>query len=255
MLMKITNWCKKLSAALVAGGVLAPAAAHAADLGTNLVTNGDFESINLAVTGQYNAPLVLGWTGPNLFAYSHDKSSSSTGVVPDYADGADPPNAGHWYFTSNNTNVEAFTDVRASGVYFQDINVAAGATGSAISAGLARYNLGAFMSSYLNDNDKANVHVDFMNAGGTSLGTAAISDLDPGANNVWSLNSLNGIVPVGTASVRMSLFGTPVNGGADGYIDNVVFSISRVPEPTAAALAGMGLAAVGLGCGRRRRSE
>jgi hypothetical protein len=254
-LMKITDWRRKLMAALVAGGFYVPCAASAADLGANLVINGDFETVNLAVTGQYNGPLVLGWTGPNLFAYSHDGSMSSKGVVADYAEGTDPPNAGHWYFTSNNTNVETPTDVRAPGVYFQDINVATGATGSAIAAGLARYDLRAFMSSYLNDNDNANVQVDFRNAGGGSLGTATLSDPDFGPNNVWSLHSIAGAVPIGTASVRMSLYGTPRNGGADGYIDNVVFSIARVPEPGTGVLAGLTFAATGAGRLRRRRDE
>jgi len=130
--MKITNWRRKLSAALMAGGLLVPSAAQSAGLNTNLVTNGDFETVNLAVTGGYNGPLVLGWTGPNLFAYSHDGSSSNAGVVPDYADGADPPNAGHWYFTPNNTNVADPTDVHDPGVYFQDISVGTGDTGAAI---------------------------------------------------------------------------------------------------------------------------
>jgi hypothetical protein len=250
--MKITNWRRKLSAALMAGGLLAPSAAQSAGLNTNLVTNGDFESVNLAVTGAYNGPLVLGWTGPNLFAYSHDGSSSSTGVVPDYADGADPPNAGHWYFTPNNAG--ALTDVHDPDVYFQDINVGTGDTGAAIAAGQARYSLSAFMSSYLNDTDFGNVRVDFRNGGG-SLGVVTISDPDFGPNNVWSLSSASGAVPVGTASLRVSLFGTRTAGGAgaDGYTDNVDLRISRIPEPCTVAFAGIGLAAMGLGRLPRRR--
>src|SRR5215217_9476179 len=85
-----------LSAALAAGGLAA--AAEAAPIGTNLVVNGDFENVNTASTGLYNAPQINVWSGVAAFAYSHD-GSSTTGVVPDYADGADPPNAGHWYFT------------------------------------------------------------------------------------------------------------------------------------------------------------
>src|SRR5688572_23628036 len=253
--MKITNWSRKLSAALVAGGILVPSAAKAADLNTNLVTNGNFETVDLAVTGNYNGPRVLGWTGPNLFAYSHNGSMSSKGVVPDYAEGADPPNAGSWYFSSNNTGVADPTDVRAPDVYFQDINVSTGGTGSAIAAGLARYNLSAFMSSYLNDNDNANVRVDFRNTAGGSIGNGTLSDPDIGPNNVWSSHSLAGAVPVGTASVRMSLYGTPVNGGADGYIDNIVFSISRIPEPTTGVLAGLTFAVAGLSQTRRRRDH
>jgi hypothetical protein len=38
-------------------------------------------------------------------------------------------------------------------------------------------------------------------------------------------------------------------------MDNVVFSVSRIPEPSTISLVGMGLTAAGLGCARRRRDE
>ena len=106
--MKIRNWCRKLSVTLVASGVLMPCAAMAGNLGVNLVTNGTFENVELNVTGDYGGPIVLNWTGPNLFAYSHDDSvtPAAPGVCPTTpTDGADPPAAGHWYFTNNNTGV------------------------------------------------------------------------------------------------------------------------------------------------------
>ena len=90
--MKVTDLRRKLMAALVAGGTLAPSALYAADLNTNLVINGDFETVDVATFElDYNGPLILNWLGTQGFAYSHDGSSSNGGVVPDYADGADPP--------------------------------------------------------------------------------------------------------------------------------------------------------------------
>jgi hypothetical protein len=216
--MKVTNWRRKLVASLAAGGLLAPAAVRAADLNTNLVANPGFESVDLGITGDYNAPAVQTWLGGPGFAYSHNPTVTT---IPDYADGDDPPNAGSWYFTSNNNPGSPTGDWRAPDLVYQDVDVSAGATGSQISMGEAAYKLSAFMSSYLNDNDAGNVQVDFKNAGGTTLGSAIISDPDFGPNNVWSLSSAVGLVPVGTTAVRVSLFGTPRNGGADGYIDNV----------------------------------
>jgi PEP-CTERM motif-containing protein len=252
--MKIRNFRKAIAKTLAGAGLLTPCVTQAADLNTNLVVNGNFENVDLAVTGSYNSPRILNWTGPNLFAYSHDGSSSNAGVVPDYADGADPPGAGHWYFTSNNTGGAAFTDVHDPDVFFQEVDVSTGATGSAIAAGTARYSLQGFFSSYLNDADFGNVRVDFRNAGSATIGTATINDIaDAGPNNVWSLSSGSGPVPVGTASVRISLFGTPVNAGADGYIDNVDLRI--IPEPSTIVLAGLGLAAAACVVGRRRRDE
>src|SRR5882672_3202068 len=89
-------------AAISTGGLLAIAGTvPAAPLGSNLVVNGGFENVNLQSTGAYNGPQILDWSGLAAFAYSHDGSSSSIGVVPNYADGAPPPGSGHWYFTSN----------------------------------------------------------------------------------------------------------------------------------------------------------
>ena len=257
--MKISNWCKNLSAALVAGGLLVPSAVHAADVGVNLVVNGDFENVDLAIVGEYNGPLVLGWTGPSLFAYSHNGSASSAGVVPDYAEGVDPPGAGNWYFTNNNTGGAAFTDVRDPGIYFQDIDLSTGATAVAIANGSATYDLSAYMSSYLNDADYGNVQVEFRSILNAPLGTALISDIgDAGPNNVWNLLSNSGSVPSGTTSVRVSLFGTHGGvggGGADGYTDNVSFSVNGVPEPSSVLLAGLGLAGAGLMSRKRRLAD
>jgi hypothetical protein len=248
--MKIRNWCKNVAATLVAAGVLSPSALNAASLGVNLVVNGNFENVNTTVTGNYNGPLILDWTGPNLFAYSHNGSTTSAGVVPDYADGADPPNAGNWYFTANNTGTTDPTDVRAPGVYYQDIVLSSGPSAALIAGGAAEFNLSAYMSSYLNDADFGNVQAEFRNAANVPLATALITDAaDAGPNNVWNLSSTSGLIPIGTASVRLSLFGTPVNAGADAYIDNVDFRV--VPEPASGVLAGAGILASAL----KRRSK
>jgi hypothetical protein len=222
--MKVTNWRRKLIASLAAGGMLSPSLASAANLDTNLVVNAGFESVNNAVTGAYSAPSILNWLGGPGFAYSHNPTVTT---IPDYADGDDPPGAGNWYFTANNNPGSATGDWRAPGQVFQDIDVSTGATGSQIATGEAAFKLSAFMSSFENDNDSGNVQLDFRNASGVSLGTSTISDSDFGPNNVWSLNSSLGLVPVGTATVRASIFGTPRNGGADGYIDNVDFQITN----------------------------
>jgi hypothetical protein len=219
--MKVTDLRKKLMAALVAGGTLAPSALYAANLDTNLVTNGGFENVNLGVTGAYNAPLILDWSGVNGFAYSHN----GTAGVPDFAEGPNPPEAGNWYFTSNSA-----PDKTAANQFYQDIDVSGGDTGAAIASGKAVYNVSAWMSSFANDGDVARLHLNFRNSGGTSLATALYSDTDPGSGNVWSLVSRAGSVPIGTTSVRLSVYGTPVAGGPDGYIDNVDFQVSQAGE-------------------------
>ena len=254
--MKKTNRLRRrrrvIWAAVSTGGILAIAGgAAAAPINTNLVVNGGFENVNLQSTGDYHGPRVLDWSGMPAFAYSHDGSRSSGGVVPNYADGAQPPGAGHWYFTSNNAGM---TDINARGLFFQDIDVSAGPTAAAIAAGTARYDLSAFMSSYLNDTDIGHASVDFLDESGGTLDIAVLSDPDFGPNNVWNLNTLSGDVPAGTTGLRLSLFGTRSAGGAgpDGYIDNVALSITVVPEPGGLAIAA-GLS--GLMLARKRRRD
>ena len=217
--MKVTNWRRKLAATLVAGGLMSPTAANAANLNTNLVINGTFENVDLNTFGEYAGPLVLNWSGPNLFAYSHDGSTSAGSgqpnpndppnnfpdVVPDYAEGDDPPNAGHWYFTPNNTGFAEFTDVHDPGVYYQDIDVSTGPTATAIADGKGRANLAAYMSSYLNDTDVC------ICAGGIQgqcrrepRASPKSTDSDPGPENVWNLNNGSGAIPTGTSTLRVS---------------------------------------------------
>jgi hypothetical protein len=222
--MKVTNWRRKLMASLVASGLMAPGVATAANLDTNLLANPGFESVDAGITGDYNSPKILGWSGINAFAYSHNPGVTG---IPDYADGTDPPSAGDWYFTANNNPGSATGDIRTPNLVYQDLDVSAGATGTQIGIGEAAYKLSAWMSSYANDNDAGDVQLDFKDGGGTTIGSALISDPDYGPDNVWSLTSKSGLVPAGTATIRASIFGTPRNGGADGYIDNVDVQVTN----------------------------
>jgi hypothetical protein len=250
--MKIGNWCRKLSATLVAGGLMVPVAAHAAGLNTNLVVNAGFENVDLAVTGDYNGPKILDWTVPVAgFAYSHNGSSSNAGVVPNYANGV-LASGGNWYFTTNNADASVGDsggdiDTLAEAIN-QSIDVSTGPSASAIAGG-ATYSLSAFFNTYTNHSDGGIVHVDFLDAANGNLGSANIQP--PGNVQQWTQISTSGAVPTGTTAVRISAYGfTGQSGGADGYIDNVDFRI--IPEPSSIALAGLGIATAAL---RRRRDD
>lgn len=228
--MKVTNWRRKLAATLLAGGLMSPAEVYAANLDTNLVVNPGFETVDISTVGDYNAVKVLNWAGgvTNGFAYSHTGSLNGPGnVVPDYAIGdVDPPSAGNWYFSSNNNPAAASGDYRNPGEFFQDIDVSAGPSGAQIASGEAAVNISAYMSSYLTNNDFGNVHVEFRGAGGASLGSTVVTNA-PGPVDQWAQHSGGGVIPKGTNTLRVSLFGTPTSGGADGYMDNIDVKVTN----------------------------
>ncbi|HEY3394708.1 MAG TPA: hypothetical protein VGK58_18530, partial [Lacipirellulaceae bacterium] len=188
-----------------------------ADLNTNLLANPGFENVTFTPPlGNYSAPRVLEWAGTDGFAYSHDGS----GGIPDYANGGPLAGGGSFYFTPATPG----PDITAPGQFYQDIDVSTGASGSLIAAGTAAYRVGAFFNSYQTQGDFGTVHVDFRNAGSTSLGTATVTSTDL---STWTQNFRGGLIPVGTATVRVSLFGTPVVGSPDGYMDNIDFQVSN----------------------------
>jgi len=94
------------------------------------------------------------------------------------------------------------------------------------------------------------VTASFLDGGGADLGAVTISDSD---TSQWSQISASGLVPVGTATVRIESQGTALSGAADGYVDLVNFSIAEVPEPSTVVLIGMGLAGIVVVAAGRRR--
>jgi hypothetical protein len=98
----------------------------------------------------------------------------------------------------------------------QNLAVSTGATGTLIASGNAAVVLSGFFTSYNGQNDRfGTMQVNFLNAGGTSLGSTLItSALDP---NPWHKERKAAVIPVGTATLRASLYGNNFN----AYIDNV----------------------------------
>jgi hypothetical protein len=216
--MKVTDLRRKLRIALAAGGLLASGSTsvHGAELNTNLVQNPGFEDVDPSVTCCSGATQVNGWADGSQRGFAYD-------FAQNYDNGGPLAGGGTYYFTPNG-NATGTPDVTAPGRVSQNINVAAGPSGSLIATGDAAYKLGAFFSGYLTNGDFGTVHAEFLNAASMSLGTASVS-----ANNVttWTQNFAGGLVPVGTATVRLSVYGTPLSGGPDGYIDNVDFQVTN----------------------------
>jgi hypothetical protein len=236
--MKVTDLRRKLLAALAAAGLISPSAAYAANLDINLVANPGFENVDTnthppgTVSGDaaFLNPLILDWTGPRQgFAYSHN----NTGGTFDYANGGPLAGGGNYYFTPNSVP-NAFQppgDIDAPGQVYQDIDVSTGATRTLIDTGNARYNVSAFFNTYLTDNDRGAVHLDFLNGSSVSVGTAQVAAQGP--LDEWVPNAATGLIPSATRTVRVSIYGILNNAGPDGYMDNVDFRVSAsVYQPT-----------------------
>ena len=226
--MKVTDLRRKLMAALAAGGLLAPSAVYAANLNTDLVVNGGFENVDLATTSTYHSPKILNWLGgPGLRLLARRIAATALASCRTTPMAPRRRASGHWYFSPN----LSAPDITTPGQFYQDIDVGAGDTDSTIASGFAGFNLSAYMSTYSTDRDFGNAHVEFRSSSGAVLGSSLLSDSDAGTSNVWNLNTKTGVIPIGTKTVRLSVYGTPVNGGPDGYMDNVTFQVSVVTLP------------------------
>lgn len=254
--MKISNWTRKLSAAIVAGGLMVPLAANAAPTGLNLVVNPGFENVDLTTTSYYNSPQILDWTATNPmpgpgFAYSHNLSGNS---VPDFANGT-LATGGNWYFTPGNYALgTGSTHGSRTDAITQDIDVSTGPSAALISAGSASYDLSAYFSTYGTQPDRGFLRAEFLGPLDALLGSAEVSTPAATVLSDWTQFSASGAIPIGTLKVRMASWGEIGQPGSpDGYTDNVSFSV--VPEPSSIILVGLGLAGASCGLIRRRKDS
>jgi hypothetical protein len=131
----------------------------------------------------------------------------------------------------------------------------------AIDSGLGTYNFYAHFSTYLAQNDYAEITLTFKDGANADVGSpvaiggsAFVSGLGSGASGrEWGANSLSGAIPAGARSASILLAQTKSAGGTniDGYVDNISLNVQPVPEPGTASLLLLGVA----GLLRRRRGS
>ncbi len=209
--MKVTNWRRKLAASLVAGGLMTPAAAVAANLNTNLVTNPSFESIDLDTNE------ILDWNDGTEtgFAYAYGLYYDAGGPLA---------GGGDYYFTP----VGSLTK---PGQVAQNIDVSTGATATQIAASEAAVKLSAFFTTYpyvFDENDRGNLHVEFLNSSGGSLGSTIVTAKPPVI--AWQQASGAEFIPIGTTTLRTSLYSTAGYFGGDGYTDLVDVQVTPAAD-------------------------
>jgi hypothetical protein len=216
--MKVTNWRRKLAASLVAGGLMAPGAVYGQALNTNLVTNPSFETVGEG-SCCYTATEILHWTDGTQTGYAYH-------TIQGYDVGGPLAGGGDFYFTSNAEGLEEpFLDITMPGQVSQNISVTANPIASQIASGEAAAVLKAHFTSFATDNDLGNLHVEFLDSGGGSLGSGKITARSP----VIGWHQVRGpvMIPVGTATLKVSVYGTPVTFGPDGYIDLVDVQVTQ----------------------------
>lgn len=227
------------------------AQSQAASLNTNLVRNGSFESITASV-GDYGSRGVTDWTPGFPVGAAYNYNTGYAAGLPSQVPGFAGIDEGDYFYWGGGTG--------ASFTISQDIDVSTGDTAAAIGGGAATFSLSGFFSSYTNQGDNATITAQFLGAGASELGVSgaiggsdALLNTDPFGNPLWGYEVVNGIVPVGTQTVRISILSTRLGGGYnDAYVDLVDFQIGGTPVPVPAAIWLAGSALAGLAGFRRR---
>jgi hypothetical protein len=231
--MKVTNWRRKLMASLVAGGLMAPAAASASDLNTNLVIDPSFENTDPGDVGPFESHRLLNWPDSNLDGNSTDDNYAYR-FTQNYAGVNTPAGAGANYFTGG------FSTTAGQATIAQSVDVSTGATGALIPTGEATFRLSGFFSSYATQADASRVRVRFLDASATELARDEIGGFnfvqslptqlrgtppDTYDQRDWGQTSQAGLIPVGTASVSVEVVSDISAGNHDGYVDSIDFRV------------------------------
>lgn len=197
-----------------------------ADLGRNLIVNGDAEAG------------TAGWTGFDGYGLFQSVEYGDNWVKPGEPG---PPDRGARMF--------AGMGGQSAGYQMRDL----GDLGNTP----VRYELTGWLGGWLAQEDNALLYVSFLDITGQEIGQAQIGPMMPAdRGNVTGLflQRSEGLLPVGTAQLMFSLSMERLSGGdSDGYADNLAFVLSAVPEPASTwyGVAGL-LTAAAL---RRRRAR
>ncbi len=226
--MKIYNWTRNLRCSLMALGLCLPGAAVAADLDVNLVVNGGFETVDTAVSGPFTSVAISsGWveagsdTTPDLFAYPYSSGYSGAAVL----------GAGDYHFAGG------FSTTADELQISQRIDVGSGASGALIATGGASFNLSAYFSGYLLQNDSSEVRVRFLDSANLELGAASVGGLNfvnaipasDGTQRDWAQDFRFGLIPNATRAVEVEILASDADTNHDGYVDLVSFQVSAQP--------------------------
>ncbi|HEX8998978.1 MAG TPA: LamG-like jellyroll fold domain-containing protein [Blastocatellia bacterium] len=188
-------------------------------LNVNRLCNPDAE-LGPGATVKSQVVPIPGWTTTSNFTATRYDATGSLTVEEGQAIGG-----GTNYFYGGDTN--------ASSTATQLVSVADEATG--IDAGQRTAQLRAYLGGFGGDN--AGVRAEFLNAGGTVLGTALL--LGPRSDDMQLL-STTGQVPAGTRTIRVTMTSTRVGGDDnEGYFENLSVALTQSGGATCPTLSGI----------------
>ncbi|GAA1987013.1 alkaline phosphatase family protein [Catenulispora subtropica] len=214
--------------ALLAGALSVTAArpAHAAAaMSGNLLVDAGAEDAAQCSSNGLDGMTMPGWTivsgEPNAVCYG-------ASGYPDSSTPGSPTRAKQFFAGGATGNSDLAQTV--------DVSAAA----SAIDAGGVPFNLSGWLGGYSTQNDRAGMTATFLNAAGTSVGTASIAPVtstDRGGSTKFLQRTATGTLPVGTRSIKVDLGFTWTAGNTtDGYADDVSLTVgATVPTPNLTA--------------------
>ena len=204
----------------------APAATTPTAMSGNLLVDSGAESAAQCSSNGLDGMTMPGWTivsgEPNAVCYG------APGGYPD-ANTPGSPTRGNQFFAGGATGNSDLS---------QTVDVSAAA--SAIDAGSVPFALSGWLGGYATQNDRVGITATFLNASGTSVGSAAVAPVtssDRGGTTEFLQRSANGTLPAGTRTVQVDLAFTWTAGNTtDGYADDLSLTIgASVPAPTLTA--------------------
>lgn len=163
------------------------------------------------------------WTGFATYAYSLNYTLTA------------PSGSGTHYAKTNDGSLTA-TIVLTNG----------GLDTATIAAGSMQFDFSAYLGSYTGNGDRAQISYQFLDSGAATIGSATTFDdgLAGVVNGTWTqYGTTGGLVPTNAAGVLITIANSASvgqSGSNDGYADLVSFTTTTVPEPSSAALLGLG---------------
>ncbi|XAL98327.1 PEP-CTERM sorting domain-containing protein [Phycisphaeraceae bacterium D3-23] len=191
-------------------------------LGHNLIFNGDAE-YDHGFTEHGMDQAITGWEefrDANFLNETSSRDGFDTATVLEYGTPGGFPLASDPGPTNRGDNFFSAGAGSSSSEMFQQLDVAAMA--AQIDAGQIDFDLSGYLGGYINQNDRAEFFVRFLDANGSELARTTLGTVthdDRGDQTGLLLRETDGTLVPGTRTVELVLTTT----GNDGYADNLSF--------------------------------